>query len=282
MPVAIIDGLKVNYHIQGDGPHLLMMAPGGFNSTIESWTRGGVWKEMDAINTLSKSFTTIAYDRREAGTSGGRVEKLTWEIFARQGRAILDHLGVQKSWIVGGCMGVSVAAAMAVLCPERCAGLLLHWPVGGYQWMQKGRGFYNRHIEFVRANGLATAAARGPAGKNFWLDPEAGPWTSQNASDPAFTAEYIKHDVEKYLEICAQSRDALYGDTMPSGATGDELIKIKTPALILPGADASHSTSSAWAMKELMPNAEFWNVLPPHQNGANVLACILDFVGRRQ
>jgi hypothetical protein len=76
------------------------------------------------------------------------------------------------------------------------------------------------------------------------------------------------------LELCTQSRDALYGDSMPSGASGDQLMKITTPSLILPGTDASHSTSSAWAMKELMPNAEFWNVLPPHQNGANVLAAI--------
>lgn len=282
MPVATIEGLKVNYHMQGSGPHLLMLAPGGFNSIIERWSGGGVWKEMDAINTLSKWFTVIAYDRREAGLSGGRVEKLTWEVFARQGRAILDHFGVQESWIIGGCMGVSVAAAMAVLCPERCAGLLLHWPVGGYLWMLKGRGFYDRHIEFVRANGLAAAAARAPAGKNFWLDPEAGPWASQNAADPAFTADYVKHDVAQYLELCAQSRDALYGDTMPSGASGEQLLKIQTPSLILPGADASHSTSSAWAMKELMPNAEFWNVLPPHQNGANVLATILDFVKQHQ
>jgi pimeloyl-ACP methyl ester carboxylesterase len=282
MPVAVIDGLKVNYHVQGSGPHLLMLAPGGFNSTIERWTGGGVWKEMDAINTLARSFTVIAYDRREAGLSGGRVEKLTWEVFARQGLALLDHLGVQKSWIIGGCMGVSVAAAMAVLSPERCLGLLLHWPVGGYRWMLKGRGFYDRHIAFVRANGAKglAAAARGPSGKNFWLDPEAGPWAAQNAVDAAFTAEYVKRDVANYLDLCVQSRDALYGDTMPSGATGEQLMQINTPALILPGADASHSTSSAWAMKELMPNAELWNVLPPHQNGANVLATILDFAQR--
>lgn len=278
MPTATIDGLKVNYLVQGSGPHLLMLAPGGFNSTIESWTRGGVWKEMDAINTLSKSFTVIAYDRREAGLSGGHVEKLTWEIFAKQGIAILDHLKVQQAWIIGGCMGVSVAAAMAVLAPQRCQGLLLHWPVGGYRWMLKGRGFYDRHIEFVRSHGLAAAAARGQSGKNFWLDPEAGPWAAQNAADPVFTSEYVKLSAAEYIEICVQSRDALYGDTMPSGATGEQLMRIETPALILPGADASHSTSSAWAMKELMPNAEFWDILPPHQNGANVLAALLDFV----
>jgi pimeloyl-ACP methyl ester carboxylesterase len=280
MPVATIDGLKVNYLVQGSGPHLLMLAPGGFNSTIDSWTRGGVWKEMDALNTLSKHFNLIAYDRREAGLSGGRVEKLNWQTFAKQGFDILDHLNVKQAWIVGGCMGVSVAAAMAVMNPARCKGLLLHWPVGGYQWMMKGQTFYNRHIEFVRANGLAAVAARAPAGKNFWLDPEAGPWASQNASDPAFAAAYVKHDVAKYLEICAQSRDALYGDTMPSGATGAELMTINTPSLILPGADASHATSAAWAMKELMPNAEFWNVLPPHQNGANVFEALIDFAKR--
>lgn len=277
MPTAIIDGLKVNYIMQGNGPHLLMLAPGGFDSTIVRWTAGGVWKEMDAINTLSKYFTVIAYDRREAGLSGARVEKLTWQTFAQQGKAILDHLGVKKSWIVGGCMGVSVAAAMAVLCPERCAGLLLHWPVGGYRWMLKGRSFYDRHIEFVRNNGLAAAAARAPAGKNFWHDPEAGPWAAQNAADTEFAAQYVKHDVARYLDLCTQSRDALYGDTMPSGATGEQLMQITAPALILSGADASHATSAAWAMKELMPNAQLWDVLPPHQNGANVLARILQF-----
>lgn len=59
-------------------------------------------------------------------------------------------------------------------------------------------------------------------------------------------------------------------------------MKIKTPLLILPGADASHATSAAWAMKELMPNAEFWNVLPPHQDGENVRAAILDFDARHE
>jgi pimeloyl-ACP methyl ester carboxylesterase len=281
MPTAVIEGLNVNYVLKGSGPHLLMLAPGGFNSIIEKWG-GGVWGEMDALNSLAQHFTLIAYDRREAGASGGRVEKLTWAHFARQGHALLDHLGVNNAWVVGGCMGVSVAAAMAVMRPERLTGLLLHWPVGGYLWMQKGGGFYNRHIEFVRKNGLAAAAARGLSGKNFWLDPEAGPWASQNASDPAFTAAYVKHDVSQYLALCEQSRDALYGDTMPSGATGEELLNVKTPALILPGADASHATSAAWAMKELMPNAEFWNDLPSHQNGGNVRAAILDFAAKQK
>jgi pimeloyl-ACP methyl ester carboxylesterase len=277
MPTIRVDGLNVNYHIQGSGPHLLMLAPGGFNSTIAKWTDGGVWKEMDAINTLSESFTVIAYDRREAGVSGGRVEKLTWELFARHGFGVMDALGVDKAWIVGGCMGVSVAGAMAVMNPARCIGLYLHWPVGGYRWMMKGRGFYDRHIAFVRENGLKAAADRAGKGANFWLDPEAGPWASQNGSDEHFKAEYIKHDLSHYLDLCVQSRDALYGDSLPSGATGEQWMSIQTPALVLSGADASHATSAAWAIKELMPNAKFWDVLPPHQNGKNVLEAMLAF-----
>src|SRR5688500_15783095 len=171
MPVATIDGLKVNYLVQGSGPHLLMLAPGGFDSTTSRWSSGGVWKEMDALNALSRHFTVIAYDRREAGVSGGRVEVLDWGTFARQGEALLDHLGVARAWLIGGCMGVSVALAVAARAPERCAGLLLHWPVGGYRWMLKGRGFFGRHIAFVREHGLAAVAERARATTNFWHDP---------------------------------------------------------------------------------------------------------------
>ena len=54
MPTAVIDGLNVNYVVKGSGPHLLMLAPGGFNSTIEKWG-GGVWGEMDALNSLAQA-----------------------------------------------------------------------------------------------------------------------------------------------------------------------------------------------------------------------------------
>ena len=277
MPTATIDGLLVNYLVQGTGPHLLMLAPGGFDSTIERWTSGGVWQEMDAINTLSRHFTVIAYDRREAGASGGRVEVLHWHTFADQGRALLDHLGVGKAWLVGGCMGVSVALAFAARYPEYCTGLLLHWAVGGHRWMLKGRGFFDRHIGFVREHGLAAAAERAKATTNFWRDPEAGPWAAPILNDISFAKRYVAQDVQRYLEVVTASRDAMFADTMPSGATGEEVMAIDIPALILPGADASHATSAAWALHELMPHSEFWNVLPPDQSGVNVLARILEF-----
>jgi pimeloyl-ACP methyl ester carboxylesterase len=277
MARARVDGIDVTYLVQGEGPHLLMLAPGGFDSTIARWSSGGVWQEMDAINALSRHFTVIAYDRREAGSSGGRVEVLTWEMFAAQGRALLEHLGVARAWLVGGCMGVSVALAFAVRYPALCEGLLLHWPVGGYRWMNKARGFFDRHIAYAREQGLGAVVERAAKTTNFWHDPEAGPWASPLRTDPSFAAAYVTQDLPEYLQTVRASRDAMFSDTMPSGASGEELTALTTPALILPGADASHATSAAWALAELMPHAELWNVLPPHQTGADVLGQIIAF-----
>ncbi len=54
-----------------------MLAPGGFDSNIDGWPTRGVWKDLRPLDTLAKDFTLIAYDRREAGLSGGRDRRAT-------------------------------------------------------------------------------------------------------------------------------------------------------------------------------------------------------------
>ena len=39
MPFATLDGIKTHYVKQGSGPFLLMMAPRGFESTLQSWVK---------------------------------------------------------------------------------------------------------------------------------------------------------------------------------------------------------------------------------------------------
>ncbi len=121
---------------------------------------------------------------------------------------------------------------------------------------------------------------RAPRGENFWLDPEIGPWGSPAAIDSEFASELVGQDVERYLDVCAKSRDAIFNDTMPSGASGEELMQIRIPALIMSGADSRHTVSASWALRELMPQSELWEVLPPHQTGQNTLEQILRFKSR--
>jgi hypothetical protein len=143
--------------------------------------------------------------------------------------------------------------------------------------VMKGHTFFRRHLDFVRANGLEAVVARAREGENFWLDPEIGPWGSPAAVYPDFANNLIREDLRRYLEIAERSRDALFNDTMPSGASGDELMKIRTPAFILPGNDSSHAYSASVALKELMPEATLWDLLPERQNGRNTLDEILRF-----
>jgi hypothetical protein len=57
-------------------------------------------------------------------------------------------------------------------------------------------------------------------------------------------------------------------------------MQIQIPALIMSGADSRHTRSASWALKELMPQSELWEVLPPHQTGQNTLEQILRFKSR--
>lgn len=272
MTFADIDGIRTQYEVAGEGPPLLMLAPAGFDSSISRWRLNGVWKEMQPLDTLRKDFTMIAYDRREAGESGGRIEPLSWEAYARHGIALLDHLNIDKAFIVGGCMGVSVALAIGARYPERVRGLLLHWPVGGYRWMLKARSNFDKHLAFVKTQGLAAVVERAKQSGLFWNDPEAGPWSAAIKSDAAFAAEYVKQAVSVYCDVVTQSRDNLFSDTMPSGATGEELLAMKPPAFIMSGDDAAHAASAAQALRELLPAARVSPLMPPQQNAATVAA----------
>src|SRR6266516_1138034 len=255
MPFATINGIRINYLMQGKGPHLLMFAPGGWRSVISRWTAAGgkeAFGQMDGLATLSRHFSCIAYDRRECGLSGGRVEPLAWDLYVHEAKALLDLAGAKQAFILGSCMGASLALAFAVRHPAACKGLLLHWPVGGYLWMQKGHEFFRRHMDFVRANGLAAVIARALANQ----------------------------DLGRYLDACARSRDAIFNDTMPSGASGEELMRIQIPALIMSGADSRHTRSASWALRELMPQSELWELWPPQQTEQNTLEQILRFKSR--
>ena len=235
---------------------------------------------MDGLATLGKHFKAIAYDRREAGFSGGHIEPLTWDHYVLEAKAMLELAGEKKALILGSCMGAALATAFAERHPEMCLGLYLHWPVGGYRWLLKGRTFFLRHMDFVRANGFAAVIKRAPEKRSFWEDAEIGPWGPPAVHDAEFAAQYVKQDMARYFTICEQTRDTLFNDTQFSGAGPAALMKMDIPTFIQSGNDASHAHSAAWATRELLPDAELWDVLPPHQNGANTLEQILKFKGK--
>jgi pimeloyl-ACP methyl ester carboxylesterase len=178
MATAVVDGIATRYEVIGDGPPLLLFAPGGFDATVEKWSTLGVYSRTKPLEHLSKRFRCIAFDRRECGQSGGRVEAITWSHYVAQAKGLLDHLGIARAHLMGGCMGCAPVAAFAVAHPQAVASMILWWPVGGAKYRIKGEERFAAHLAFAEANGLqavvelrapearpsapSRAAARGP------------------------------------------------------------------------------------------------------------------------
>jgi pimeloyl-ACP methyl ester carboxylesterase len=276
---AIIDGIATRYEVLGDGPPLLMYAPGGFDATIEKWSTQGVYTRIKLLDHLPKKYRCIVFDRRECGRSGGRVERITWAHYVRQGEGLLDRLKIERAHLMGACMGVCPVLAFAVAHPQTTLSMILYWPVGGAKYRIKGHQRFADHLAFVEQHGLSEVVSLvRKEGKAFNADARGGPWASVIKRDAAFAESYAKLNVGKYKEIVeGMCRALLDRDTAP-GADPEDLLKLEIPALIVPGRDESHTTSAARYLEECLPRAQYWDVLPEAQTNATAAPRLLEFL----
>ncbi len=281
MPFAIIDGINTRYDIIGEGPPLLMFSPGGFDATLEKWSTLGVYAKFKPIEHLSKKYRCVVFDRRECGQSGGRVERITWADYVRQGKGLLDYLGIKQAHLMGGCMGCCPVMAFAVAHPEATLSMILYWPVGGAKYRINGQKRFSEHLAFVDQEGLAAVAALvARDGKPFGGDPRGGPWASVLRHDHEFAGAYVNQDIAGYREIVRAVQNALLDRDTAPGAEPEELMRLNIPTLVVPGKDASHATSAARYLEECIPGAEYWDVPPADQTEANVPQRLLEFLDK--
>lgn len=278
MPYADINGINIRYEVRGSGAPLLMMAPGGFDSTIEKWTTSGVWASMKPLETLTSRYTCIAYDRREAGLSGGKVERVSWTTYAHEAKGLLDVLGISRAFVMGGCMGCSTATAFGVTYPEATLGLVLHWPVGGVRWRQNGLTRFQAHVDFVKEKGLDAVVALAKKGGSFWAEPTAGPWASAICADESFADSFAGQDQARYLAIVALMGQTLFDRDTATGPEPIELMALRVPSLIIPGADAAHATSAARYLQECLEDSVYHDVPVEQQTADAVRQWIIEFM----
>ncbi|NYT70358.1 alpha/beta hydrolase [Pusillimonas noertemannii] len=280
MASTIIDGIETRYEVVGQsGPPLLMFSPGGFNATLDQWSSLGIYAKVKPLDHLSKHYRCIIFDRRETGRSGGRVERVGWSHYVAQGAGLLDHLGFDQAFLMGGCMGCCPVAAFAVAHPQRTLGMILYWPVGGAKYRISGHERFARHLAYVHERGLQGVVDLVKADpKPFGAEPRGGPWASVIANDPAFAERYAGQNVDAYkLVVSSMARTLIDRDTVP-GAEPEELLRLDIPALVVPGRDASHATSAAWYLEECLPQAEIWNVPVEAQTSEDTGARLLSFL----
>ncbi|MEU4481087.1 alpha/beta hydrolase [Micromonospora sp. NPDC023966] len=281
MPIVELDGIRTRYETVGQGPTLLMFSPGGFDSSLENWTSFGRYRDLGFIDALSPHYTCIVFDRRESGRSGGRLERLSWDKYVAQAIALLDHLGVEQTHTMGGCVGCSTAALIAVAQPERVRSMVLVSPAGGVTYRAAQHRRFTQHLGFVAEHGLAAVVELARStGAGFSKDPRVGPWAAVLRSDDEFAKAYAEADPARYATIVSGTSRLLFDrDTVP-GPEPEDLQVLDVPALIVPGDDTSHTRSAARYLQECLPDNDYWDVPVAEQTPEASQQRVLDFLAR--
>jgi pimeloyl-ACP methyl ester carboxylesterase len=279
MPTALVDGIATRYEIYGSGPALLMFSPGGFDSSLESWRTVGIYKRLGLLERLSERYMCIAFDRRESGRSGGRLERVSWNDYVRQGIGLLDHLDVERAHLIGGCVGCSTAAALGVQQQDRVLSMVLYSPAGGAKYRIKQHARFAAHLAYVEQQGLAAVVDLAKnTDSGFSADPRVGPWAAPIRGDVRFAEAYAQADARRYATMVTGMARLLFDrDTVP-GPEPEDLLRLDVPALIVPGQDDSHATSAARYLEECLPRAEYWDVPVSGQTAETAPGRILEFL----
>jgi pimeloyl-ACP methyl ester carboxylesterase len=136
MPVLDVKAGYIRYEVHGSGYPVLLFAPGFLSSRIERWStdpaRPGVAQDwLDPIVELSSEFQLIALDVRNAGQSRAAIgPEDDWTTYTTDHLTLLDHLAVNRCHVMGACIGVSFALALAKARSGLVSALVLQNPIG--------------------------------------------------------------------------------------------------------------------------------------------------------
>ena len=120
-------GASIYYEEHGSGFPLLLIAPGGLNSTVDFWAR----MPINPVELFSNEFHVVAMDQRNAGRSTGPLPiEDPWGEYARDQLGLLDHLGIDRFLVIGCCIGCSYILKLAELAPRRIVAGIMMQPIG--------------------------------------------------------------------------------------------------------------------------------------------------------
>ncbi len=86
-------GASIYYEVHGNasGAPLLLLAPGGLNSSLAFWGR----MPLNPMAAFEDEFRIVVMDQRNAGQSRGPLEPADpWGMYAADQLAVLDAVGV--------------------------------------------------------------------------------------------------------------------------------------------------------------------------------------------
>ena len=227
-PQALPPGLKIGFFEKGNvrirygeigsGFPLLATPGGGLNSRMAVWPNAVI----NIPELYKNDFRIITMDQRNAsgGESTGPVQvDNPWDAFADDQLGLMDHLGIDRFFFFGNCIGGPFAMKLMERAPQRVVAAILSQPVGHKP--ENPDFMYN-------------------AGRDVWAK-------ELRARQPDVSAE----TVEKYLHNLYRTRpDFVYS------VSRDSAKSCQTPLIVLPDDVPAHPLQVSIDIASLAPNAE--------------------------
>jgi len=218
MPFYQKGDVRIRYEEAGSGFPLLVTPGGGLNSRVSNWPTA-VFNSMEIFK---NDFRCITMDQRNAngGESTGPIAvDDPWGAFADDQLGLMDHLGIDKFFFMGYCIGGCFAMKLIERAPQRVVAAVLVQTVG--HWDEDPDVMYR-------------------SGRDVWA-PELLP------QHPDITMATI----DRYLHnLYRVQPDFVYS------VSRDFARSCQTPLLVLPDETPAHPLQASLDVAALAPRAE--------------------------
>jgi pimeloyl-ACP methyl ester carboxylesterase len=218
MPFYQKGDIRIRYEETGSGFPLLVTPGGGLNSRVSNWPTA----VFNAMEIFKNDFRCITMDQRNAngGESAGPIPvDDPWGAFADDQLGLMDHLGIDKFFFMGYCIGGCFAMKLIERAPERVVAAVLVQTVG--HWDADPDVMYR-------------------SGRDVWA-----PELLQRRPDITMAT------IEQYLHnLYRVQPDFVYSVSREFAG------KCQTPLLVLPDETPAHPLQASLDVAALAPQAE--------------------------
>ncbi|MBU9319866.1 alpha/beta fold hydrolase [Burkholderia gladioli] len=226
-----VDGVRLAYRLQGEGPRELVCIH-GVGSYLEAW--------QGAINALGGGFRVLSFDLRGHGRSERVKGRYEIDDFVGDVLALADHAGFARFDLAGFSLGGLIAQRLALTHPARLRRLVLLATVAGRTAEERARV----------AERLAALQA-GERGAHY--DASLSRWLTEDfqARRPALVDELRRRNAQNDPDCYAAAYRVLAQTDF-----GGLIDQIAMPTLIATGeCDAGSNPRMARYMHERIPDS---------------------------
>jgi len=240
MPTAQVRNVNIHYQIIGEkGPWVALITGG----------RRGHQELLPIAHKLAaQNYRVLLHDRRNTGASDVLIDGIDGEeeIWTDDLHELLKQQGALPAFVGGTSSGARTSMLFYLRHPEAVHGLLLMRVTGGA--FAAGRlpdNYYGQFIKAAGEGGMAAVCA-------------TEQYQERITGNPSNKDRLMAMDPKKYIEVMtrwlAKFNAGIHLPVM--GVTNEQLNSIKGPAIVIPGNDKTHSSSSALAAHAAIPGCK--------------------------